>query len=226
MIAQPHVLVVDDDTRIAASIRRALIYEGYTVDVAHSGRDAMARAIERNPSTVILDLLLPDVDGIELCRRLRAAADVPILMLTARDGTSERVRGLDAGADDYLVKPFAFEELLARVRALLRRQAPLTATALRYADVIMDVAAHEVRRADCPIDLTPLEFKLLHQFLLHRRQVLTRDQLLAAVWGFDAEATSNLVDVYVGYLRAKLEANGALRLIKTVRGVGYVIRED
>jgi two-component system response regulator MprA len=169
--------------------------------------------------------MLPGLDGLQVCRRLRAEGDVPILMLTARDGTVDRVQGLDSGADDYLVKPFAYEELLARVRALLRRRVPAGSQTLRYAGLVMDVSAHEVKSGERLIYLTALEFELLRHFLRHARQVLSRSQLLEAVWGFDAETTSNLVDVYVGYLRVKLEEGGAPRLIQTVRGVGYVLRE-
>jgi two-component system response regulator MprA len=225
MAAQPRILVVDDDSRIAAAVRRALVYEGYAVDVAGDGRAALDSAATLPPDVVVLDVMLPDIDGMEVCRRLRADGDVPILMLTARDGVTDRVRGLDTGADDYLVKPFAHEELLARVRALLRRRATAPGGALSYAGITLDGAAHEVRRDGRVIDLTALEFQLLEHFLRHPRHVLTRDQLLEAVWGFDAETTSNLVDVYVGYLRTKLESAGEPRLIQTVRGVGYVLRE-
>jgi two-component system response regulator MprA len=225
MAAQPRILVVDDDSRIAAAVRRALVYEGYAVDVAGDGRAALDCAAMLPPDVVVLDIMLPDIDGIEVCRRLRAEGDVPILMLTARDGVGDRVRGLDTGADDYLVKPFAHEELLARVRALLRRRSNAPGATLSYADLSLDGAAHEVTRNGRGVELTALEFQLLEHFLRHPRHVLTRDQLLEAVWGFDAETTSNLVDVYVGYLRSKLEASGEPRLIQTVRGVGYVLRE-
>ncbi|HEY7466118.1 MAG TPA: response regulator transcription factor [Dehalococcoidia bacterium] len=225
MAAQPRILVVDDDSRIAAAVRRALVYEGYAVDVAGDGRAALDSAATLPPDVVVLDVMLPDIDGMEVCRRLRADGDVPILMLTARDGVTDRVRGLDTGADDYLVKPFAHEELLARVRALLRRRATAPGGALSHAGLTLDPAAHEVTRDGRVIDLTALEFQLLEHFLRHPRHVLTRDQLLEAVWGFDAETTSNLVDVYVGYLRTKLESAGEPRLIQTVRGVGYVLRE-
>jgi two-component system response regulator MprA len=226
MTTKSHVLVVDDDSRIAASLRRALIYEGYEVEVASDGRGALDWALLQAPDLVVLDVMLPDIDGIEVCRRLRAESDVPILMLTARDTTADRVNGLDTGADDYLVKPFAHEELLARVRALLRRRPPVTATGiLRYADVELDAGAHSVRRGSRDIDLTALEFALLQHFLRHPRQVLSRAQLLDAVWGFDSETTSNVVDVYVGYLRARLEAAGEPRLIQTIRGFGYILRE-
>ncbi len=226
MADQPHVLVVDDDSRIAAALRRALIYEGYSVEVAPDGRVALTRARDRVPDLVILDVMLPGLDGMEVCKRLRADGDVPILMLTARDGTPDRVLGLDSGADDYLVKPFAYEELLARVRALLRRQATRVRRTMRFADLSMDMGTREVRRGPHPIALTAREFDLLQHFLRNPRQVLTRERILDAVWGFDFETTSNAVDVYVGYLRQKLEADGQPRLIHTVRGVGYVLREE
>jgi two-component system response regulator MprA len=219
------ILVVDDDSRIAAAVRRALIYEGYDVDVAGDGPAALARARERLPDLVVLDVMLPGLDGIEVCRRLRADGDVPILMLTARDTTADRVLGLDSGSDDYLVKPFAYEELLARVRALLRRRAPGTGRVLGFADLTLDAGAREVRRGARGITLTALEFELLHYFLRNPRQVLSRGQILDAVWGYDFGAASNVVDVYVGYLRQKLEEGGEPRLIHTVRGAGYVLRE-
>jgi two-component system response regulator MprA len=221
-----HVLVVDDDARIAASIERALAYEGYEVVVAADGAAALERARERPPDLVLLDLMLPAIDGMEVCRRLRAADDVPILMLTARDATLDRVRGLDTGADDYLTKPFAYEELLARVRALLRRREPRTSRRLHFADLELDPGAREARRGERAIALTALEFDLLHHFLRNPRQVLSREQLLDAVWGYDAAVTSNTVDVYVGYLRQKLESDGESRLIQTVRGVGYALRDQ
>jgi two-component system response regulator MprA len=225
MQAAGRVLVVDDDPRIAASIRRALVYEGYTVEVVADGVAALARVREQVPDLVVLDVMLPGLDGMEVCRRLRAADEVPILMLTARDATAERVRGLDSGADDYLVKPFAYEELLARVRALLRRHAPSAQRQmLRWEDLALDVAAHEAWRGQRAIELTAQEFKLLEQFLEHPRQVLTRQGLLGSVWGFPTETASNVVDVYVGYLRQKLEAAGEPRVIQTVRSVGYVLR--
>jgi two-component system response regulator MprA len=223
---QPHILVVDDDTKIAAALRRALVYEGYQVEVAPDGPIALTRARERMPDLAILDVMLPGIDGLEVCRRLRAEGDLPILMLTARDATADRVRGLDSGADDYLVKPFAYEELLARVRALLRRRGPRVRRTLRYADLVMDIGTHEVRRGDGVIPLTAKEFDLLQHFLRNPNQVLRREQLLDAVWGFDFGASSNVVDVYVGYLRQKLEVGGRPRLLQTVRGVGYVLREE
>jgi two-component system, OmpR family, response regulator MprA len=219
------ILVVDDDPRIAAAVRRALVYEGYEVDLADDGRGAIDAARERLPDLVVLDVMLPELDGIEVCRRLRAGSDVPILMLTARDAVADRVLGLDSGADDYLVKPFAHEELLARVRTLLRRRQPRRAELLRTADLVLDVGAHEVRRGERTVELTALEFQLLELFMRNERLVLTRAQILDSVWGFDVETASNVVDVYIGYLRQKLEHDGEPRLIHTVRGVGYVLKE-
>ncbi|HYS03161.1 MAG TPA: response regulator transcription factor [Candidatus Eisenbacteria bacterium] len=227
MSDQPLVLVVDDDQRIAGAIRRALIYEGYQVEVARDGPVALTHVRERPPDLMILDVMLPGLDGMEVARRLQAGGgEFPILMLTAKDGTSDRVRGLDAGADDYLVKPFAYEELLARVRALLRRRAPRRQRTIRYADISMDLGAHEVKRDGRLIALTAKEFDLLELFVRNPRQVLTRERIMDAVWGFDFGATSNVVDVYVGYLRQKLEDGGAPRVIQTLRGVGYVLREE
>jgi two-component system response regulator MprA len=226
MADQPHVLVVDDDARIAAALRRALIYEGYHVEVAPDGQIALNRARERMPDLAILDIMMPGIDGLEVTRRLRAEGDVPILLLTARDGTADRVKGLDSGADDYLVKPFAYEELLARVRALLRRRAPRARRTLRYADVLMDLATREVKRGEELIPTTAKEFDLLQHFMRNPGQVLRREQLLDAVWGFNFGASSNVVDVYVGYLRQKLEHGGRPRLLQTVRGVGYILKEQ
>lgn len=224
------VLVVDDDERIAASVRRALVYEGFDVDVADDGHAALTALRDAPPDLVILDVMLPGVDGLEVCRRIRAdtSNNLPVLMLTARDGTFDRVRGLDTGADDYLVKPFAYEELLARVRALLRRrQRPAAdSSVLSVADLTIDTKSHEVHRANRPIELTAQEFNLLVHLVRHARQVLSREQLLEAVWGFGSGVTSNVVDVYVGYLRQKLEAAGERRILHTVRGVGFVLRSD
>jgi two-component system response regulator MprA len=195
------------------------------VDVAADGPIALAAARDQPPDLVVLDVMLPGLDGIEVCRRLRAGSDLPILMLTARDAVSDRVAGLDAGADDYLVKPFAHDELLARVRALLRRREPGGREILRCADIVMDVSAHEVRRGDRAVELTALQFNLLEHFLRHPRQVLERDRLLESVWGLDTDAVSNVVDVTIADLRARIETDGQPRLLQTVRGVGYVLRE-
>jgi two-component system, OmpR family, response regulator MprA len=215
-----HVLVVDDDEPIASALRRALEYEGFRVSVARDGNAALEQTRRDAPDLVVLDLMLPGIDGVTVCQRLRAERiQTLVLMLTARDATADRVRGLDAGADDYLAKPFAYEELLARVRALLRRRT--MPEVLGFADLILDPAAHEVRRDGRTIELTAQEFELLRHFLVHPRQVLSRTQLLTAVWGMPAATASNVVDVYVGYLRAKL---GEPRLLHTIRGVGYVLR--
>jgi two-component system response regulator MprA len=222
------VLVVDDDERVVASLRRSLEYAGYRVSVARDGPAALAAVRRDRPALVVLDVMLPGIDGYGVCRALRAdrvVADPMVLMLTARDDTADRVTGLDAGADDYLVKPFDHDELLARVRALLRRRpVPPAPGALGFADLSLDPGTREVRRSGRPIELTALEFELLHHFMRHPRQVFTRQQLLDAVWGGGNAGMSNVVDVYVGYLRAKLEAGGEARLVHTVRGVGYALR--
>jgi two-component system, OmpR family, response regulator MprA len=221
------VLVVDDDERLAASLRRSLEYAGYRVSVAVDGPAALAAVRRDRPALVVLDVMLPGIDGYGVCRALRAdpaTADPMVLMLTARDGTADRVTGLDAGADDYLVKPFEYDELLARVRALLRRRPSPAAPVLILADLSLDPGTREVHRGDRAIELTALEFELLRHFLRHPRQVFTRQQLLDAVWGGGTAGTSNVVDVYVGYLRTKLEAGGEARLLRTVRGVGYALR--
>ena len=221
------ILVVDDDKRIAASVRRALAYEGYKVEVAHDGQSALNAARTSLPDLVVLDVMMPGIDGVEVCRRLREAGDdTAVLMLTAKADVPDRVAGLDAGADDYLVKPFAYEELLARVRSLLRRNQPGTqGDRLAYADVRVDVDAMEVYRGERLVDLTALEFRLFEYFVRNPRVVLSRSQILIEVWGLDAETTSNVVDVYVRYLRQKLEAGGEARLLHTVRGAGYVLKE-
>jgi len=213
------ILVVEDDLRLAATLDRVLAAEAYDVEVAGDGNEALRRARERPFDLVVLDIMLPGLDGIAVCKRLRATGPLPILLLTALGGTEERVRGLDSGADDYLVKPFAYEELLARVRALLRRAAP--PDHLRFGDVRLEPASRAAWRADRTLDLTATEFELLRHFLRHPRQVLSREQLLDAVW--DGEADSdNVVAVYVGYLRQKL---GEPRLLHTVRGAGYSLHE-
>jgi two-component system, OmpR family, response regulator MprA len=222
------ILVVDDEPAVREAVERALRLEGHDVGVAADGREALEALGARPPDAVVLDVLMPRVDGLELCRRMRRDGDrTPVLMLTARDAVSDRVAGLDAGADDYLVKPFALEELLARVRALLRRAAPDSGRdgPLRYADVVLDPASHEVDRAGRGIELTRTEFLLLELFLRHPRQVLTRSVIFENVWGYDFGPRSNSLEVYMGYLRRKTEAGGEPRLLHTVRGVGYVMRE-
>jgi len=219
------ILVVDDDPKITALLHRSLTYAGYRSVKAHSGSEALEQAVNLNPDLVILDLMLPDIDGFEVCRRLREDVDPLILMLTARDEVSDRVRGLDSGADDYLVKPFALEELLARVRALLRRRLPETGKVLEFADLRLDPNTREVTRGDRPIQLTGKEFDLLALFMANPRRVLPRQTIMDRIWGYDYSGESNVLEVYIGYLRAKLEAGGEKRLLHTVRGVGYVLRE-
>jgi two-component system response regulator MprA len=216
------ILVVEDDTRLAATLQRVLTAEGHEVAIAGDGNDALRHARDRPPDLVILDVMLPGLDGIAVCRRLRATAQFPILMLTALGGTEQRVRGLDSGADDYLVKPFAYQELLARVRALLRRTTPTDR--LRFADVDLEPTTRSAWRGSRPLMLTHTEFALLEHFLRHPRQVLTREQLLEAVWAGEPEG-DNVVAVYVGYVRQKLEEAGEPRLLHTVRGTGYALRE-
>lgn len=216
------ILVVDDDVEVRDLLRRALSYEGYTVEVAENGKEALQKALISPPDLVILDIMMPGLDGLEVARRLRAGSDVPILFLTAKGATADKVAGLDAGADDYLVKPFALDELLARVRAHLRRQKPAQ-TPLRFADLELDPVTRQVRRADRPIDLTAKEFDLLELFLRHPRQVLTRDIIYERVWGYDFGGESKIIEVYIRRLRTKLEAEGEPPLLHTVRGVGYVL---
>jgi two-component system response regulator MprA len=222
------ILVAEDDALVAASVRRALEYAGFAVAVVGDGPGALSAALRDPPDLVVLDVMLPGLDGFGVCRALRASGTATgsmVLMLTARDATADRVAGLDAGADDYLVKPFEYDELLARVRALMRRRpAPAGPGVLTFADLTLDPGTREVFRAGQPVELTAQEFDLLRHFLRHPRQVLTRAQLLDAVWGGGTPATSNVVDVYVGYLRTKLESGGAPRLVQTVRGVGYALR--
>ena len=221
------VLVVDDERAVRDSLRRALELEGYEVELAADGAEALYR-LESNgqPDAVILDVLMPGVDGLEVSRRLRSKGNtVPILMLTARTEVESRVAGLDAGADDYLAKPFALEELLARLRALLRRMAPGTEGVSRFADLELNPGTREVRRDGVPIELTRTEFNLLELFMRNPRQVLTRSVIFERVWGYDFGFASNSLDVYIGYLRRKTELDGKPRLIQTVRGVGYSLRE-
>ncbi|WP_163506270.1 response regulator transcription factor [Fodinicola acaciae] len=236
--APRHVLVVDDEPAVRDSLARSLTFEGYQVSLAADGIEAMERIAADHPDVVVLDVLMPRRDGLTTCRRLRADGDmVPVLMLTARDTVGDRVTGLDVGADDYLVKPFDLEELLARLRALLRRSALATAEApaeaaggetgatLSFDDLAMNTTTREVWRGDQRIELTRTEYALLELFLSHPRQVLTRAQILKAVWGFDFEPASNSLDVYMMYLRRKTEPPGSPRLLHTVRGVGYVLRQ-
>ncbi len=224
---KPRVLVVDDDERIAASVRRSLDYAGYDVSVAHDGPAAVAAAGSGDPDLIVLDVMMPGYDGLEVARRLRRAGNnTPILMLTARTTVPDRVDGLEAGADDYLIKPFAHDELLARVRALLRRHLPEEREILSFADLEIDVASMEVRRGTRNVDLTTLEFNFLEYFARNPRVVLSRSRIREAVWDLDGDTTSNIVDVYVRYLRQKLEEGGEPRLLQTVRGVGYILRES
>jgi two-component system, OmpR family, response regulator MprA len=222
------IFVVEDDPAVRESLRRALQQEGFAVDLAGDGAEALRLLEEREvePDAIVLDVLMPEVNGLDVCRQLRRGGNrLPILMLTARDQVADRVAGLDAGADDYLVKPFALEELLARVRALLRRSANGAVDVLRFADLELDPATREVRRNGDPIELTRTEFALLELFLLNPRQVLTRSVIFERVWGYDFGFGSNSLDVYIGYLRRKTEQGGRPRLIQTIRGVGYALRE-
>jgi two-component system, OmpR family, response regulator MprA len=220
------ILVVDDDLAVCRSIDRALRLEGYEVITVASGHEALEAVTLNSPDALVLDLQLPDLDGLQVCRRIREAGDdTPILMLTARHGIDDRVQGLDAGADDYLVKPFALEELLARLRALLRRRFEGEGGVLRFGELTLDLASREAHRGDRAFVLTRIEFDLLELFLRHPRQVLTREVLLNRVWGFDFDSGTNSLAVYVGYLRRKTEAGGEPRCIHTVRGVGYVLRD-
>jgi DNA-binding response OmpR family regulator len=221
------ILVIEDDSQIADLLRRGLIYEGYTVEIATDGEGGLSAARDRPPDMVLLDLMLPGVDGLTVCRRLRAASAVPILILTAKEAVPDRVAGLDAGADDYLVKPFNFDELLARIRALLRRQQRAgTSDELRFADLTVNLGSREVRRGSRRVELTAREFEMLALFMQNPRQVLTRDVLYDRIWGYDFGGESNIIEVYVRYLRSKLEEHGEPRLIQTVRGVGYALREE
>jgi two-component system response regulator MprA len=222
------ILVADDEPAVRDALARALKLEGYEVELAADGEEAVVAAGLRAPDAIVLDVLMPRLDGVAACRRLRDLGDrTPVLMLTARDAISDRVAGLDAGADDYLLKPFALEELLARLRALLRRSVNGAEDGvLRFADVELDPGTREVRRGDRSMELTRTEFLLLELFLLNPKQVLTRSLIYERVWGYDFGPSSNALDVYVGYLRRKLEAGGEPRLVQTVRGVGYVLRDQ
>jgi two-component system response regulator MprA len=218
------ILIVDDDPNICSVLRRGLRFEGYTVHVAEDGPQALEMARTEPPDLVVLDVMLPEMDGLEVCRRLRRDTAVPILMLTARDAVPDRIAGLDSGADDYLVKPFDFDELLARIRALLRRVQSPDVAVLSFADLRLDIGTREAFRGDRPIELTTREYELLVLFLHRPRRVLTRDQIFDRVWG-SASVDSNAIEVHIGRLRDKLEAAGEPRLIQTVRGAGYALRE-
>ena len=228
--AKPRVLVVDDDRAVRDSLRRSLEFNGYDVVLAADGAEGLVAVGSHHPDVVVIDVMMPRLDGIETTRALRAAGnDVPILVLTARDAVGDRVEGLDAGADDYLTKPFALEELLARLRALLRRVVPDAdgeSEVLSFADLSMDVASRDVSRGGRAIELTRTEFTLLEMFLRRPRRVLDRSFILEEVWGYDFPTSANSLEVYVGYLRRKTEAEGEPRLIQTVRGVGYVLEES
>ncbi len=220
------ILVIDDDPAVSSSLERALRLEGYEVQTAANGGGGLEALALAPPDAVVLDLGLPDIDGLEVCKRMRSAGnDTPVLMLTARDAVNDRVQGLDAGADDYLVKPFALAELLARLRALLRRRSGEEGEVLRFGDLELDLGTREAHRGSREFSLTRIEFDLLELFLRHPRQVLTRDVILDRVWGYDFDSGTNSLAVYVGYLRRKTEEGDEARYIHTVRGVGYVLRE-
>ena len=219
------ILIIEDDEAILRVLRRALAYEGYRVDTAVDGESGLTQARDHHPDLVILDWMLPGMDGLEVCQRLRAGGSIPVLMLTAKDTLQDRVQGLDAGADDYMVKPFELDELLARIRALLRRTQPERMPLLTFADLSLDTSTRQASRRGRTISLTAKEYDLLELFMRHPRQVLTREMIFDRVWGYDFGGESNVLDVYIRYLRQKLEIEDEQRLIHTVRGVGYVLRE-
>jgi len=221
------ILIIEDDQAILKLLQRGLVYEGYTVDTATDGRMGLILARDHTPDLVILDWMLPGMDGLDVCHRLRTGGgSIPILMLTAKDTVQDRVQGLDAGADDYMVKPFNLEELLARVRALLRRTQPERIPILKFADLTLDTGSRQASRGSRLVSLTAKEYELLDLFMRHPKQVMTRDVIFDRVWGYDFGGESNVLEVYIRYLRQKLEAEGEARLIHTVRGVGYVLREN
>src|SRR5687767_1745675 len=221
------ILLIEDEARIAQFIERGLIYEGYRVSVARDGQVGLQIARDNPPDLVILDWMLPGLDGLEVCKRLRAASEIPIIMLTAKDDTKDRVMGLDSGADDYLIKPFSIDELMARVRVQFRRVHPTSRPeVLRFADLTLDTGTHRAHRGERAIDLTAKEYELLELFMRNPRQVLTRDVIFDRVWNYDFGGESNIIEVYVRYLRQKTESEGESRLLHTVRGVGYVLREQ
>jgi two-component system response regulator MprA len=219
------ILVVDDDPEILDLLSRGLKFEGYDVRTAADGPAALVAFKQEAPDLVLLDVMLPGMDGIEVCREMRKVRDTPVLMLTAKDAVSDKIAGLDSGADDYVVKPFVFDELLARIRAHLRRTLPGEAQLLQFSDLVLNTATHEVRRNSQLVELTTKEFELLLLFMQHPRQVLTREVIYDKVWGYDFGGESNIIEVYVRYLRSKLEVSGRSKLIQTVRGVGYALRE-
>ncbi len=224
------ILVIDDDEKITSLLRRSLSFEGYTVVTANDGYDGLKQLLGNEPDLIILDVMMPQIDGWEVCRRIRAGgSDVPILMLTAKDEVADRVKGLDLGADDYLIKPFSLEELLARVRALLRRKTERPDQAARrlvFEDIVMDLDTREVFRDGKPIELTAKEFELLHLFMQNPKRVLSRDTIMEKIWGYDYSGESNVLEVYIALLRQKMEEHGGKRIIQTVRGAGYVLRGE
>jgi two-component system response regulator MprA len=225
-IGKRTILVVDDDPGIVSFLKRGLIFEGYAVDSAVNGSEALAKIRDTEPDLVILDVMMPGIDGIEVSKRLRRVSEIPILMLTAKGALGDKISGLNSGADDYLVKPFEFDELLARVEALLRRSNPEKKEILRFQNLSLNTTTRVVKRGIEPIELTAQEFDLLEFLMRNPRQVLTREQIYDKVWGYDFEGESNVIEVYIRYLRAKLETPGYSKLIHTVRGVGYVLKES
>jgi two-component system response regulator MprA len=222
-----HILVVEDDRAVREAVERALTYEGYQVSTARDGAEALSAVLNDPPEAIVLDVMMPHVNGLEACRRIRASGDTtPILILTARHEVSDRVEGLDAGADDYMVKPFALEELLARLRALLRRSSGSTTEVLTVGDLAINVGTREVHRGDLTVELTKTEFDLLELLMRNAGIVISRDTIYEKIWGYDFETSSNSLDVYIGYLRRKTEVDDLPRVIHTVRGVGYVARES
>ncbi|MDR9744666.1 response regulator transcription factor [Paenibacillus taichungensis] len=224
------ILIVDDDEKIVSMLRRGLAFEGYDVQTASNGAEGLSKLMDKEPDIVVLDVMMPQIDGFEVCRRLReAGSKVPVLMLTAKDEVQSRVIGLDTGADDYLVKPFALEELLARVRALLRRKADIADTPdnrLMYEDIILDNDSREVLRDGQRLELTAKEFELLNLFMQNPKRVLSRDLIMDKIWGYDYSGESNVLEVYIAMLRQKTEEYGGKRLIQTIRGAGYILRGD
>jgi two-component system response regulator MprA len=220
------ILIIEDDEAILSFLRRGLAFDGYQVDTAKDGQTGLLIARDVPPNLIVLDWMLPGLDGLEVCRRLRQGGSIPILMLTARDAVNDRVEGLDAGADDYMVKPFSLDELLARIRALLRRTQPARPKVYEFSDLLLDTGSRQAKRGDILVDLTAKEYELLELFMRHPHQVLTREMIYDNVWGYDFGGESNIIEVYVRYLRQKLEPKGKSRLLHTVRGMGYVLRES